>query len=292
MFQKISAQNKFLLDKPLSTDIVYASELNEWNTNNAFRSFCIKYVIDGCISYSDSRFYFDVRSGHYLMACKKDYVKGELVSPHAARSFCIDICPETIAETYTILTTANEDFDSYLAGYFHCPEFMETLHQVQSTSIGNKLLTLLYKVNSGADILLNKEWFIDLAERMIYQEYGNYMALKEIHSVKPSTRKEVLRRLQVAKEFIDHNYLQIRLVSEVADHCSMSEYHFYRRFKEVYKRTPYQYLTEIKMQAAKSLLLEKKYTITDVASLSGFQDVFTFSKAFKKFYGIPPSQVR
>jgi AraC family transcriptional regulator len=127
---------------------------------------------------------------------------------------------------------------------------------------------------------------------MVYQEYGNYLALNDIHSVKPSTKKEVLERLQMAKEYIDGNFLQIAEIKEVADHCNMSEYHFFRRFKEVYKKTPYQYITENKMQLAKTLLLEKSHSISDIAILCSYPDVFTFSKAFKKFYGTSPSMVR
>jgi AraC-like DNA-binding protein len=46
------------------------------------------------------------------------------------------------------------------------------------------------------------------------------------------------------------------------------------------------------MQLAKQMLLEKSHSVSDIAILCSFPDVFTFSKAFKKFYGIPPSMVR
>lgn len=108
----------------------------------------------------------------------------------------------------------------------------------------------------------------------------------------PSIKKEVLPTLQQAKEFIDTNFLQIKKIKEVANHCLMSEYHFFRTFKEAYKTTPYQYLTEQKMQLAKYLLKASKHSISEIALSCNFPDVFTFSKAFKKFYGIPPSVMK
>jgi len=35
---------------------------------------------------------------------------------------------------------------------------------------------------------------------------------------------------------------------------------------------------------------EDNYTLTDIASLCGFPDLFTFSKAFKREYGVAPSR--
>lgn len=110
--------------------------------------------------------------------------------------------------------------------------------------------------------------------------------------MKPSTQKELWQRLQLAKEFMDSHFLQIAEIREVAEHCSMSEYHFFRQFKEVYKKTPYQYLTECKMQLARKLLQETNRTVSDIAFLCSFPDVYTFSKAFKKFYGRSPSEIR
>jgi len=290
MFEKITEHNKTSLNKPLDSDMIYYSELQEWYTTNAFRSFSLKFVIDECIYYKVDGKEHAVKANTYMTACKYSDVQAYNKLP--IKSICIDICPQTVAETFTVLTSKNEDFDSYLSGYFKHPEFFESIHSVYNTSIGIRLLQLRSLIQSGTAITVNKEWFLDLSERIIYQEYSNYLALKEITSVKPSTKKEILQRLHVAKEYMDANFLQIAEIKEVADHCNMSEYHFFRRFKEVYKKTPYQYLTENKMQLAKTLLLEKNHTISDVAVLCSYPDVFTFSKAFKKFYGIPPSLVR
>ena len=290
MFEKITEHNKSILNKPLDSDMIYYSELNEWYTNNAFRSFSLKFVVDECIYYKKDEKEYAVKANTYMTACKYSDVKAYNKNP--IKSICIDVCPRTVAETFTVITSKNEDLDNYLSGYFKYPEFLESIHSIQTTSIGHKLQRLLRTIESGNNLTLDKEWFLDLSEKIVYQEYGNYLALNEINSVKPSTKKEVLQRLHQAKEYIDANFLQISEIKEVADHCTMSEYHFFRRFKEVYKKTPYQYITEKKMQLAKELLLQRTHSVSDVAILCSFPDVFTFSKSFKKFYGIPPSMVR
>jgi AraC family transcriptional regulator len=290
MFQKITETNKLVLNKPMDIDMIYYSELEEWYTTNAFRSFSVKYVVDNCIYYKIDGKEHAVKAGTYMTACKYDNVYAYNKLP--IKSICIDICPDTVLETFTVLTSGHEDFDNFLSGHFKYPEFFESLNAVTNTTIGAKLQQLLSRIEKEKTPDINKEWFMDLSERIIYQEYGNYLALNEINSVKATTRKEVLHRLLLAKEFMDSNYLEIAEIREIADHCNMSEYHFFRRFKEVYKKTPYQYITEQKMQKARQLLSEKKHTVSEVALLCNFPDVFTFSKSFKKFFGIPPSLVK
>jgi AraC family transcriptional regulator len=290
MFERINEQNKTSLNKPANTDRIYYSELQEWHSNNAFRSFSIKYVIEECIYYRKDKKEHAVRANTYLTACKYDNVKA--YNEHPIKSICIDICPDTVAEIFTILTSKNEDIDGYLHNYFSYPDFLETIHSVYDTSVGNKLRQLNYRIQAGEEINVNKEWFLDLSERIIYQEYGNYLALQEMNTARTSTKKELLQRLRLAKEYIDINFLQIKEIREVADHCRMSEYHFFRRFKEVYKKTPYQYITEQKMHLAKYLLKGTMQSVSEIAASCHYPDVYSFSKAFKRFYGISPSLMR
>jgi len=290
MFQRITEENKFSLNKPADSDKIYYSELHEWYTTNAFRSFSLKFVIEGCIYYKKEGKEYPVKEGTFLTACKSDSVNAYNHIP--IKSICLDICPKTVAETFSILTAKNEDLDAYLHNYFSYPEFLETLNSVQETPVGEKLLQLKYWIQAGVLVKPNKEWILDLSERIIYQEYGNYLALKELKSVKSSTRKEILLRLHQAKEYIDINFLQIKDIKEIADYCRMSEYHFFRRFKEAFKKTPYQYITEQKMHLAKYLLKGSKQSISEIAFSCSYPDVFTFSKAFKKFYGVSPSLMK
>jgi AraC-like DNA-binding protein len=106
------------------------------------------------------------------------------------------------------------------------------------------------------------------------------------------TKKERLRRLELAKEYIDENFLTIGEIKEVAEHCNLSIYHFYRSFKIAYDLTPYQYIVEKKMKLAKIMLEDQSMTLTAIADKCRFPDFFTFSKAFKRYYGLSPSSMR
>jgi len=271
--------------------MVYYSELNEWFTANAFRSFSLKYVVDKCICYKVGNREHEVRGGNFLLACRQPYVKAYFESKEIVKSICIDICSATVAEAFTIMSAKEDhDFDNYLAKYFKYPEFFESVSPVGSSQFKGKLDSLVNMIYQHETDRIHKEWFLDLTEKIIYHSYGNYLALNGIQSVKLETRKELLRRVKIGKQFIDDNFLTINDVSEVAVASNLSEFHFFRSFKQAFSITTYQYILDKKLELAKRMLQDKNASVTTIASICNFPDLFTFSKAFKRRFGVAPSQ--
>jgi AraC-like DNA-binding protein len=293
-FQAINENNKLSLNKPADSDVVYYSELNTWFTTNAFRSFSLKYVIDRCIHYKVGAKQYSVDGGNFLLACKQPHVNAYFESPQTVRSICIDICPSTVAEAYTVLTAqGNPDFDNYLTGYFKTPDFFEVVCPVQGAPFGQKLNELAnWVVNGRATDAIDKEWFLDLVEKIIYHEYGNYLALNGLHSARLETRKEILRRLNTGRQYINDLFLQIGEIKEVAAACNMSEFHFFRSFKQAFGITPYQYILQKRLDLSKELIQEGEMSVTTIATHCNFPDVFTFSKAFKRQFGVAPTKMK
>jgi AraC-like DNA-binding protein len=290
-FHTITEENKHTLNKPSDSDVVYYSELNEWCTHNAFRSFSLKYVVDRCIYYKVGNKEHAVNKGNFLLACKQPDVNAYFDSKNIVKSICIDICPATVAEAFTVLTAQNDhNFDNYLDAYFKVPEFFESVCPVNASQFGNKLNDLVAAIaRRQAHQYINEEWFLDLVEKIIFHEYGNYLAMNGIRSVKLETRKEILTRLKIAKQYMDHAYLYIDEISQVATYCNMSEFHFFRSFRQAFDISPYQYLLTKRLGLAKELIVKGTMTITDIASHCNFPDVFTFSKALKRQFRVAPS---
>ena len=79
-------------------------------------------------------------------------------------------------------------------------------------------------------------------------------------------------------------------VKELASLCGMREAYFTRLFKECYGTSPKQYLIRLRLDHATELLKTKSYSITAAAELSGFSDVFFFSRQFKSHLGVTPTE--
>lgn len=81
-------------------------------------------------------------------------------------------------------------------------------------------------------------------------------------------------------------------LEDVARTANLSQYHFIRIFKSVTGKTPYDYLLEVKIEKAIELLKLKKYTITEICFMCGFNNLAHFSSVFKRKVGILPSQYK
>jgi len=99
-------------------------------------------------------------------------------------------------------------------------------------------------------------------------------------------------RLNRVFEFIDENLesdLSLNIVSEVA---FFSPFHFHRIFKFVTGETLNEYVTRRRIEKSASDLLHKNITATEIAHKFGFSDNSSYSRTFKKYYGVSPTEFK
>lgn len=78
----------------------------------------------------------------------------------------------------------------------------------------------------------------------------------------------------------------------IARNSGLSKFHFVREFKRNVGVSPIRYLNQLKIDAAKQMLISTKATMIDVAMEMGYSDLSTFNKSFKKISNITPSEYR
>jgi len=83
-----------------------------------------------------------------------------------------------------------------------------------------------------------------------------------------------------------------RPVAAMASEVGVTPQHFMRLFKARKGMTPSQFVVHTRIDAAKSLLRESNHTITRIAELLGYTDIYFFSRQFKKVSGMTPSAYR
>jgi AraC-like DNA-binding protein len=102
---------------------------------------------------------------------------------------------------------------------------------------------------------------------------------------------DIYQRIVAAKVYIDDNFQEPIDLEQISKQAFLSRFHFHRLFRQVYKRTPHQYLTQKRLDKAKDLLSGNK-TVTDVCNEVGFESIGSFSILFKKEIGFAPQYYR
>ncbi len=94
------------------------------------------------------------------------------------------------------------------------------------------------------------------------------------------------------KEIIQQNTFANLSMSELASLCGCSLATFKRKFKKYYNSSPAKYLLEQKLEKSIQLLSIEDFSISEITFECGFDNSNHFNKAFKKQYGVSPSQFR
>ena len=96
------------------------------------------------------------------------------------------------------------------------------------------------------------------------------------------------RTMVIIAEQIENNSVN---VDALASQMAMSTTQFRNRLKAITGETPQAYITNIRMQKARQLLDNStpQTTILDIAMSCGYEDQGAFTRAFKRFYGVTPT---
>lgn len=81
-------------------------------------------------------------------------------------------------------------------------------------------------------------------------------------------------------------------LAKVARHCCVSKGHLSRIFHHATGLTFREYLTQVRIERAKSLLIHSGKSVTEIAYESGFQSLSQFHRVFRKVYGSSPGEMR
>ncbi|WP_339319175.1 response regulator [Paenibacillus sp. FSL R10-2734] len=98
--------------------------------------------------------------------------------------------------------------------------------------------------------------------------------------------------IKKVKEHINEHLQDQLTLTGVAEFVHFNPTYFSEYFKEKSGETFIQYVTRVKIEKAKSMLADPLIKINDISDCLGYQDPRSFSKMFKLFMGITPTEYR
>lgn len=96
------------------------------------------------------------------------------------------------------------------------------------------------------------------------------------------------KRIVHAKLFIDRSYDKQIDLDNIADEALFSKFHFIRLFKDIYGKTPHQYLIAVRIEKSMQSL-QAGIPVSDTCYAVGFESLSSFSRLFKRQTGLAPS---
>lgn len=96
-----------------------------------------------------------------------------------------------------------------------------------------------------------------------------------------------------AKRYINNHYANSMLsLKEIADYVELNEKYFTSKFSKETGETFINYLTSLRIEKAKDLLMTTNFRIYEIAEMVGYRNVENFNRVFKKNIGTSPAQFR
>lgn len=95
------------------------------------------------------------------------------------------------------------------------------------------------------------------------------------------------------EDYIENNLTEKINLDMLANHLNISKYYYHHIFSESRNETIKEFITRVKMErSAIYLVVNHSISITDIALKYGYSDSSSYNKAFKKFFGVSPTQYR
>ena len=129
--------------------------------------------------------------------------------------------------------------------------------------------------------LLYKSEMLKLLNLILVQFCDNK---KDVMDIDPS--------IVYIKNYIDSNYKQIITLDSLTEQFYINKYTMLRKFKKTYDKSIIRYYNDKRLNASKDMLLNTKLKIKDIAIELNFDNIYSFSRAFKNGFGISPIEYR
>lgn len=107
--------------------------------------------------------------------------------------------------------------------------------------------------------------------------------------MKSTTKDEYIQSVYKVVFYIEQNYNEDLSLDKLSAVAGFSKFHFHRVFKSIIGESLAEYIRRVRLQSSTNMFKQKE-KITTIALESGYETNSSFSKAFKKHFGLSPKE--
>ena len=240
----------------ISSIYLYETNRKTWSNPNKSKYYNISYQLSGHYDHTFNRKILEVKADSLFLIPKGAPYSVQRRSQ--GRAICMTFAAELDLPPTVIDCKANPEILKLFKKLLNYKNLQNEYNYCEAMATAYKLVGFILKTNKN--------------------EYVGHDARSKIESAVADIAENY------TAPFID--------VSELAKKHSMSAKYFRTLFKKLYNVTPTQYIISLRLQTAVKLLNESNMSIGEIAELSGFSDLYYFSKIFKAKFGLSPKEYR
>ncbi len=114
----------------------------------------------------------------------------------------------------------------------------------------------------------------------------------DVKNAPVNLKKKDIEKIYAVKEILEKDYKKTTTLVNLAKEVGTNEFTLKRGFKELFGTSVYHYWKCLRLETAKTMLIEHQMTIKEVANEIGYKNPQHFTAAFKKEFGTLPSSIR
>jgi AraC-like DNA-binding protein len=95
-----------------------------------------------------------------------------------------------------------------------------------------------------------------------------------------------------ARDYLAAHFNGRTSLANAAVHAGLSPFYFHRLFADAFAETPHKFVTRLRIEHAKRLLLAGNHSVTDVCFDAGYESLGSFSTRFHSLTGLSPAAFR
>jgi AraC family transcriptional regulator len=108
-----------------------------------------------------------------------------------------------------------------------------------------------------------------------------------------NSQEEYIKRIEKVVHFMEENLTEDLDLKTLSSKACFSQFHFHRIFKSIMKETPVDYVNRLRVEKAASALTHlPDVKISEIAYRLGFSSPTSFTRSFKKHFGLSPSEFK
>ncbi|MFF2093045.1 ABC transporter substrate-binding protein [Paenibacillus sp. NPDC058174] len=145
--------------------------------------------------------------------------------------------------------------------------------------------------------LFKRYFYLLAAEGKRMQAHNRFQAQQYLHDLlrgilqqaAPVAMNDIEERLKQAIHYMQSHYREEIRVDKLASLADLHPTYFSQLFKRRLGKTPVSFLTHLRVNKAKEMMLQTGRSIREIAQDVGYSDEFYFSRRFKEISGYPPA---